>query len=303
MIFVTGILGHTGTYFIERLIAEKFEEKIRVLVRETSDISLLENSDLNYELIYGDLNDPSIWDKCMKNITQVVHIYNIHYSPEVVESAIRNNVERVILVHTTGIYSKFKDASQEYIEVEKNVKKLSEKSISITILRPTMIYGDMKDYNMSKFIKLIDKLKVVPVIDKGQSLLQPVYAKDLGNAYYEVLMNKDTWNRDYNLSGNAPITMNQVYRTIAEGLNKKIYLLNIPMGLAKFAAKTIKVISFSKLDLVEKVERMGEDRSYSNEEASLDFNFTTTPFQIGIKEEIAEYAKMRNKTSTTEELK
>ncbi len=51
-----------------------------------------------------------------------------------------------------------------------------------------MIYGDFCDRNMSKFIKMIDKLRIMLIISKGSSLLQPVNARDLGKAFYTVLM-------------------------------------------------------------------------------------------------------------------
>ncbi len=126
----------------------------------------------------------------MIGIKTVMHIYNIRYSPMIIASAIKNNVERVILVHTTGIYLKFKYVSEGYRNVEKNIANLTEDPTcptQIIILRPTMIYGDLCDGNISKFIKIVDKYRFIPVINGGQSLIQPVNARNLGKNFLQCL--------------------------------------------------------------------------------------------------------------------
>lgn len=75
------------------------------------------------------------------------------------QSAVKKNVKRVILVHTTGIYSKYKEAGEEYRNIDAEVYKLAkENNIDLTILRPTMIYGTIGDRNICVFIKMVDKL-------------------------------------------------------------------------------------------------------------------------------------------------
>ena len=194
MLLVTGITGHTGRYFLQELINNKYEGPIRCIVRETSNTSLLDNSGLNIEKVIGDLDDPDFIDKVMDGVETVMHIYNIHHSPMIVQAAIKNKVKRAILVHTTGIYSKFKYASEGYKKIEKKITELIKDPqcpTSITILRPSMIYGDLCDRNMSKFIKMVDKLRIMPVINGGNSLIQPVNARDLGKAFFTVLMSPE----------------------------------------------------------------------------------------------------------------
>lgn len=163
MLLVTGITGHTGKYFLQELITHKVQTSIRCIVRETSDTSLLDSSGLNIEKEIGDVDDEEFLDKCMKGIKIVIHIVNIRYSLKIVKAAIKNKVQRIILIHTTEIYSKFKIASEEYKNIENELKKIIDKSnIKVTIIRLTMIYGDLCDHNMSRFIKMIDKLRFSP---------------------------------------------------------------------------------------------------------------------------------------------
>ena len=51
MLLVTGITGHTGRYFLQELINNKYKGPIGCIVRETSDTSLLDGSGLNIEKI------------------------------------------------------------------------------------------------------------------------------------------------------------------------------------------------------------------------------------------------------------
>lgn len=293
MLLVTGITGHTGRYFLQELIDHQYEGPIRCIVRETSDTLLLDNSGLNIEKVYGDINDKEFIRKAINGVDNIMHIYNIHHSPMIVESAIENNAKRAILVHTTGIYSNFKYASQGYKDIEKKVSELTSDPncpTKVTILRPTMIYGDLCDSNMSKFIKMIDKFRVMPVINGGKSLIQPVNARDLGKAFYTVLMSPDkTAGKAYDLSGEKPLQMIEVFKMISDNLNKKTIFVSVPLGIGVFLARVAKVFSLGKVDYVEKVQRMAENRSYSHEEAKSDFNYKPMSFEDGIKIEVKQY--------------
>jgi uncharacterized protein YbjT (DUF2867 family) len=295
MLLVTGITGHTGRYFLQELIDHKYEGPIRCIVRETSDTSMLDNSGLNIEKVYGDLNDKEFIRKVMSGVDNIMHIYNIHHSPMIVQAAIENYVKRAILVHTTGIYSNFKYASQGYKDVEKKVIEMTADPncpTKVTILRPTMIYGDLCDSNMSKFIRMIDRLRIMPVINGGKSLIQPVNARDLGKAFYTVLMSPEkTAEIAYDLSGEKPLQMIEVFKMISDSLNKKTAFVSVPMGFGVFLAKVAKVFSLGKVDYVERVQRMGEDRSYPHAEAKKDFNYNPMSFEEGIQIEVNQYLK------------
>lgn len=233
MLLVTGITGHTGRYFIEQLIENKYKGKIRCILRNDNGSEKLKKSGLDYEIIYGDLEDQEFLNYACKNVDEILQIYNIRYSLNMINAAIKNNVKRIICVHTTGIYSKYKMASSEYKEIEEKVLELVKDKIDLTILRPTMIYGDICDLNISKFIKMIDKMKIYPMIAGGKAKLQPVNARDLGRAYYLVLINPEsTKNKQYNLSGSEEIKIIDMLKLIGKYLNKKTIYITIPLWLS-----------------------------------------------------------------------
>lgn len=296
MLLVTGITGHSGRYFLNELAKNNYSGKIKCTIRKESNIKLLEESILDIDLCVGNLNDLSFINNIIHDVKTVLHIYNIHYSIEIVKAAIHNGVERVILVHTTGIYSNYKSASEEYKRIESEVIKIAENKIDLTILRPTMIYGDICDRNISKFIKLIDKNKIIPLINRGKSSIQPVNARDLGKAYYDVLVNpKETINKQFDLSGEKPISIKDTLKIISVNMNKKTIYIPVHLKFSILLAYLIKIFTLRKVDIVEKVQRMGEDRAYSHELAKQCFNYNPIAFEEGIKLEIDEYLKQFRK--------
>lgn len=293
MLLVTGITGRSGRYFLRELIANKYAGPIRCVLRSSSYTAELDNSGLQIEKAIGDLTDQAFLDSCMIGVDTVLHFTSIFYSVNIMRAAVKNNVRRAILVHTTGIYSKYKSASEEYKNIEVQIADIiaaSASSIGLTILRPTMIYGSVNDGNMIVFIKLIDKLRIMPVINRGESLIQPVNARDLGKAYYQVLIRPEITIGDYILSGEKPVTMLNMFKIISNALGKKTIFLNVPLSLGVFLAKTLKLITLGKVDYIERVQRMGEDRSYPHDAASRDFGYCPMTLEEGINIEVKQYA-------------
>lgn len=293
MLLVTGITGHTGRYFLQELKKNKYEGPIRCIVRENSDTSLLDSSGLNIEKAVGDIDDQNFMNDCAKGVETILHIAGISKSVSVITAANINKVKNAVLVHTMGVFSKYKSASVIYKDIEKEIQRLidiNEHKLNIIVLRPTMIYGDLCDLNMSKFIKMVDKFRIFPVINGGRSLIQPVNARSLGKAYYLILMSElKTLKHEYILSGEKPISMIEAFRIISRQLNKKTIFVSVPVSIGAFLALLLKGVSFGKVDYVEKVQRMAENRSFSHEDAYHDFGYEPIRFDEGIGIEVKQY--------------
>ncbi len=289
MILVTGITGHSGKLFAERLVRERYTGAIRCALRPGSDAGFLEKTSLNYSLATGDITDPEFLDQIMNGVDTVLHIAEIRFSGKIVEAAIRNNVRWAILVHTTGRYSKFKSASEDYIRIEDGILALREK-IAVTILRPTMIYGSSKDQNMFKLVDYLFRHKFFPIFGDGKNLMQPVLAQDLADAYFNVLSNREiTMNREYNLSGREPISYIDLVRTVSRALGRSNVMVPVPMWLSLLGARAYNAVSSKAMISVEQVLRMNEDKVFSHEAAASDFGYSPKGFDEGIRGEVGEY--------------
>lgn len=287
---VTGITGHSGGFLLQQLIDNRFDGTLRALVRPTSNTKALDESGLYVEKVVGSTKVPEDLYRFVQGADTVLHISGIWETPELLRQIERaGGVKHVILIHTSGIYSKHKMASQVYKDIEADLQQYLDRGMNITILRPTMIFGDMRDHNISKFIRMVDRFPVMPQIDGGRAPVQPVNARDLGQAYYKAAMHEHLPELSYICSGDRPVPIRELCALIGEYLGKRTRFVSVPMGLGVAGAKCLKAVTFGKKDLVEKVLRLGEDRSFSHEAAARDFGYEPEKFEIGLKREVEEY--------------
>ncbi|MBD5399069.1 MAG: hypothetical protein HDR57_00305 [Treponema sp.] len=296
---VTGITGKSGQFFWkellsnESLVREKWQDGINLLSRNVSKLDNMKKGKIDtffYEL--GGMGD-AVTESFCKDCDTLVHIAGIHWTLPLLKIAVATGVKRVILVHTTGIYSKYKAAGEEYRNIDAEVYRITkDNNIALSILRPTMIYGDISDKNVAVFIRMVDKLRIMPTVNGAHYELQPVHCKDLGKAYYSVLMNPEICNgKDYILSGGAPVELRQMFEEIAKNLGVKRTYVSCPFEIAYFGAWVIYLLTLTRKDYREKVQRLVEPRVYSHENAAKDFGYNPMTFEEGIVDEVKQYLK------------
>lgn len=314
-VVITGITGKSGQYLLKRLLSES--EKLssycfKLLCRKHGDYSkntagyslvteAIKSGNLNIELCEVDLNnEDEVESVFCEPVYMLMHIASVKMTMNIVPIALKYGVDNIIMVHTTGIYSKYKAAGEEYRQIEAQILALVNnyrdlgREINVTILRPTMIYGDLNDGNIAIFIKMVDKLRVFPVVNGARYDLQPVWCKDLGDAYYEVMLRWEfTKNKEYILSGGAPIQLREMFQEMAKQLGVKNIFISCPYPIAYMMAYLIYILSIKKLDIREKVQRLVEPRAYGHEMATKDFNYSPAIFRDGVRYEIEMYKKTK----------
>ena len=298
MLLVTGCSGPSAKYFFKKLSQNNYNRRIRCIVRKSSNIEHLKKYNLDLSFVYGDMSDEVFLANSMKGIEVVLHIANIKFSQHIVNAGSKVGVSWFICVHTAAVYSKYEQLSSNYISIEKNM--LTNNS-QITILRPSLIYGTgedpltggdkKRDRKIWKIIKFIQKYNYFFVFGSGKTLLQPVHCKDLGEAYYSVLLNKkNTIGKNYNLSGRDKVTYLSMIKSISNYLEKKIIILHVPIWLSFIAVKALSIIPIINISInAEQILRMNEDRVFSWQKANKDFSYSPLTFEEGIKMEIDKY--------------
>lgn len=297
-LLITGIAGKSGLV-LARLLAEggaKEPWALRLAVRSEEKAEPVKRILPDAEYCRGDLTDAAYVDTLTKGVDVVLHIAGIGKSLLLAKAAAQNGVKRLVLVHTTGIYSKYKAAGEEYRRTDAEITALCrEQGIGLTILRPTMIYGTLGDQNIVKFIKMVDKLSPMPVVDHANYLLQPVNCRDLGRAYLQVLNHLDeTAGKNYTLSGRDEVLLIDLFRIIADELGVSRKYLSVPFPVAYAGAWGLYLLSLTKIDMREKVQRLCESRAYPHEEAVRDFGYDPMPFEEGLRYEVREYLAAKN---------
>ena len=298
---ITGITGKSGQAFAYNLeknqdvVRSAFPGGVRLLLHKERERDKDILTCFDTERMYGDLEDELFLSEALLGVDTIVHIAGIHWSRQLATAAAGNFVRRMIVVHTTGIYSKYKEAGEEYRNIDDFVYMMCKsKNIILTILRPTMIYGTINDKNVASFIKMVDRFPVMPVVNNAEYELQPVHFKDLGKAYYDVLVNeKITGGHDYILSGGEEITLRDMLIEMGAYLSKKMRFLSVPFWFAYSGAWFVYLISIGRIDYREKVQRLCEPRVYPHEEASRDFGYAPRTFRSAIGEEVREYMEAK----------
>lgn len=265
------------------------------MVRSTSNTTKIDISPLHFEKMCGELKDATFLEQSFQGVDTILHVVGIGFSRHIVDAAVKCSVRRLICVHTTGIYSRYKKAGENYRNIDAYVKQqCKDNDIRLTILRPTMIYGNINDNNVVQFIKMVDKLPIMPVVDGARYDLQPVHYMDLSEAYYQVLMNENTANHDYTLSGGEAISLRDMLLEIGNCLGKKVHFVSCPFPIAYTGARFLYWVTLKKKDYREKVQRLCEPRVYPHDDAKQDFGYAPRTFQVGIVDEVEEYKAKRS---------
>lgn len=164
---ITGATGKKSGGALIDILAQHSEEykqvfgEVRAIVREKSDVQALLGKISDIEICRGDMTNEHFLSDVLTGVDTLINIAGIQLSKGIVQVAVKEKVRRLILVHTTGIYSRYKAAGEEYRKIDAYVEKTcKENNILLTILRPTMIYGNIYDKNICTFIRMADKLKV-----------------------------------------------------------------------------------------------------------------------------------------------
>jgi nucleoside-diphosphate-sugar epimerase len=73
------------------------------------------------------------------------------------------------------------------------------RGVAWTVFRPTLIYAEGRDANVSRLARLIARWRVFPLAGEGRGRRQPVHAEDLALACLQALDRPETFGRRYDL--------------------------------------------------------------------------------------------------------
>lgn len=277
MLFVTGLSGNTG----QALFPHIRHENIVTVSRQKQTFP---HNVICHE---GDLDDRTFIESLFQQyqFTEVIHIANIRYTEMIVELAEKYHVQRVIAIHTTGVYSKYRSCSALYEEIEQTLQKMALTHTSYVILRPTMIYGNERDHNMQKLIRFLAQSPAFPIFGDGQSMLQPVHVKDLAAAIATVYVRKDIQNDHFDLSGGSIISYKELITFLANALDRRVYVVPVPFSVATACVRLYNLLPNAIIS-TEQVLRLQEHKVYSHEKAKRVFGYQPRSLEEGLLEEV-----------------
>lgn len=206
-IMVTGATGSIGAHLVKMLSAQG--HSVHVLVR-----SLEKAKNINFENVIpfkGDITDKTSVDKATKGCQQVYHLaafakvwakntgtfyrINVEGSENILQSAVANNVKKVVVASTAGIYGpsltsivterKIRDI--DFFNEYEGSKSMAESrvkdyvmlhNLDVVIVSPTRVYGPFVFGEPSSTTIMVNKF-----VNQGWRIL-PGTGKEVGNYAY-----------------------------------------------------------------------------------------------------------------------
>lgn len=249
---------------------------------------------LDTELVTGDLDGSGDLHQVMKGSRVVVHIANIRYSPSVVNAAMKAGAGQIVLVHTTGMFSKYRAYAEEYRRIEKVVlDQVQGSSCRYTLIRPTMIYGGWQDHNFHKLIRFLRYTPVFPVFGDGSGKMQPVHAEDLADCIANAIDNPLAYDMAFNIAGGSVHSYKGVVNMTARLLGRRVLLVQIPFGLALAVVSTLALLRQSFIS-VEQVRRLAEDKVFDQTLAFERLNHKPRDLETGLRQQIGDMGLRRD---------
>jgi uncharacterized protein YbjT (DUF2867 family)/plastocyanin len=229
-ILLTGASGFVGSTVLSQLLSEG--HNVRVLVRDSESFEKLELKH-QVEAFYGNiLYAPSIAG-CMSGIEAVIHLVGIiaevgentfdrvHRvgTQNLVTEAKKAKVKRFIHMSALGVRpnarSKYHQSKWEGEEIVRN------SGLDWTIFRPSIIYGRGDGFvnlfsRMNQYPWKALQLFTMPLIEGGQTHLQPIPVSDVARAFVGALQKPEALKKTYDLCGPEPLRLKEIIKTIVE---------------------------------------------------------------------------------------
>jgi uncharacterized protein YbjT (DUF2867 family) len=266
------IVGATG--FLGSAVAHRLADRLPIaLARPTSDVSVLPE---NLEVRLGSLDSPALLP--LGDIDTLVYCASMgfgHIPALVAHLQAATSIKRAVFISTTAIFTSLPAASRTpRLDAEFAVQS---SRLDWTILRPTMIYGTVRDRNISRLLKFLKRSPVFPIC--GNALWQPIHVDDLADAVVAALDQPRTLLQNYNLAGADALPFADLVRTAARAMTRRVALLRVPVAAALVAARLTRIVT------PEQIRRLAEDKAFSYAEAARDFGFAPRTFAAGVQRE------------------
>ena len=179
-ILITGANSYVGTSFEKWL--SQWPDKYHVDTIDMIDGTWREKSFAGYDVIFHVAGIAHV-----KETKKNAHLYdeiNRDLAYETAQKAKSEGVSQIIFMSSmsvygidTGIITKDTETcpkshyGKSKLQAERQISQLAEKTFSVTILRPPMIYGKGCKDNYAKLAKLAKKIPVFPEIKNQRSML------------------------------------------------------------------------------------------------------------------------------------
>jgi nucleoside-diphosphate-sugar epimerase len=271
---VFGASGIVGRYIVERLVADG---------QRPLAVSRKQRQAVDVDWIVADLAMPTLLD-----LTDVSTLYctaHVGLLADALPHFVLPHLKRVVAFTSTSIVTKRNSEIAEEREHVRHWEETEQQAVEVcerlgvvwTVLRPTMIYAEGRDANITRLARLIQKISVMPLAGRGTGLRQPVHAEDLAIGAIAAARSPAAENKIYAVPGTEILSYREMIGRIFDGLHKRRCIVSVPPLLwrAAFALAGPFVPNAN----VAMGMRMSQDMIFDPKPAIADFDWSPRPFR------------------------
>jgi uncharacterized protein YbjT (DUF2867 family) len=283
---VTGATGFTGQRVVRELIARDLEVVALVRPKDGLEAARRPGLDPRVRVVEGDLGDPARLRVLLDGGDAFVHVASLGFghAPAVVAAVDESGVKRSVFFSSTSLFTRLQAPSKATRGAAEELVRSARSDW--TVLRPTMIYGDAGDRNLSRLIRFLARSPVVPLPGGGRALIQPVHVDDLGQAAVDALLSDAARRREYDLPGAQASPLREVVEHIARLLARRPWIFHVPLAPAALAAALWSMTGLPPRIRREQVLRLCEDKAFSFDAARRDFGYRPRGWREGLAAEV-----------------
>ena len=231
----------------------------------------------------GDLKDPDLAER-LPVATTVFSLSPIWLLPSALRALEARGMARLIAFSSTSRFTKTdspvaaeRAVAAALAEAEQAVEAwCAANGVAWTILRPTLIYDEGHDENVSRIARLVRRFHVMPLSGAGEGLRQPVHAEDLAAGALAAAHAQAATNRAYDLVGGETVSYRVMVDRVFEGLGKTPRSLPMPTWLFGLIMRLAK--PFYPGATTAMGTRMGQDLTFDSSDAARDFGWSPRRF-------------------------
>lgn len=156
---------------------------------------------------------------------QTFQALQVMAAKDIAEAAVARGIERMIQVSAIGADA---DGASAYARTKAQGEAAVRAALpGSTILRPSIVFGE-EDRFFNRFAAMATMSPVLPLIGGGESLLQPIYAGDVGAAIAVALSWPEAMGRTYELGGPKALSFKALMELMLREIGRRRLLLPLP---------------------------------------------------------------------------
>ena len=234
--------------------------------------------------VQADLDDPRLV-AALPEAATVFSLSPIWLLPAALPALKARGMVRLVAFSSTSVFTK---AGSDDESERRTAQKLADGEAAViafceandvawTILRPTMIYAEGQDQNVTRLARLIERLGFLPLAGQGEGLRQPVHAQDLAAGALAAAQSPAARDKAYDLPGGETLTYRQMSERIFDALGKRPRILTPPQWLWRLGF--IVAIPFLPGATAQMGRRMSADLVFGAGPAERDLEWAPRPFR------------------------